>query len=134
MQISYGTVKMHYTATAYNLAGNAINHGHCYIDSDSMQRAEEWAATLFANYNGVGSVHVYGRELEFVGTGWDTLRSGSSDSKVIKRSTPVAPTAAELATYCYETTVLDYFEKVHPRRADGSCQCGHHASAYARSI
>lgn len=128
--VRYRTVRMFYKATVCALNGRHINHGWCYADFSTMDSAEEWARKLFREYNGIGSVQVYGCEMEFLGDGWHTKYPLRSESKVIGRDVPVALSTADLAMRCYDTTIMDYYEWVHPLRSDGSCQCGHHRSRY----
>jgi hypothetical protein len=126
-----GDIRVSYHATAYAVNGKAINHGHFYADFDSIEAAREWAGRLFRDQHTrygqsqVGSVQIHGREMTLGIEGWnETSDFSKSHYETVLTDQPIVLGAADLALRCYDTTVMDYFETVHPRRVDGTCHCG----------
>lgn len=126
-----GTRRQSYTASARGVDGRTLNNGHAYIDMwDTSERAREWATEVFSRgymgfpgYSGptVYSVAVYGKMLEFRGDCWHPVPGGYSHELIWNDAA-----IAVQPDNCYDTTVMDFYEWVHPLRADGSCQCGQH--------
>lgn len=128
-------------AVAYDLNDQPANGGQLYVDRDTMDQAREWAHRLFRQTGPftvrdpqIGKVVAHGREMVFTGGSWSPAGARATVKgtvETVTRDVPVELSATDLALHCYDTTVMGYFERVHPRRSDGSCQCGQFPSRFA---
>jgi len=130
-KVQIGDVRRSYTMQPLDAKGALINGGNHYANASTIEDARDYAArVLTGGLMGmtVYSVSIEGAMYEFTGEFWRVRRTDPQwTNETIHRETPAPLTSADEAMACYDTTVMDYFETVHPRRSDGSCKCGHYS-------
>jgi hypothetical protein len=134
-EVPIGTVGMSYTIDPCGLAGNPINGGWHYSDADTPEDARAIAERMLGGGQHLGyvlgSVSVYGCEMRLSYNGWTPVEGGRSESFTVTRADVGAdPVFLTDLTHCWDTTVMDYPERVHAMKSDGSCQCGRPDSGY----
>lgn len=130
--VNYGDRRISYLMDPINLAGQSVNHGWAYANSDTIEKAREWANGVvngsLASEN-VAAVTIYGREMEFLGDGWHEVKGGYRSHETVKRTRPIEYGARDLAKACEWNSAAE--DILHETRADGSCKCGKYASRFA---
>lgn len=133
--IPIGTVKMSYWIDPCGLDGRPINNGMSYANADTAERARVVAEQWLGPGSLLGSVRVDGREVRLGYQAWEPVTGGRWDSFVVTRSEMGLPALfLTEETQCWDTTVMDYPERVHAMKSDGSCQCGDPQAGYGGQV
>lgn len=134
-RVAYGDTRVSFTARAFGRDGRVLDGGNAYADAwdtaDGLRElADRWMTTGYTGRD-VAYVEIVGREQVFKGYAWaDNRNPDHNFFERIERDTPLPLTKADERFDCYDTTVMDYFERVHERRSDGSCRCGKYAPKF----
>jgi hypothetical protein len=136
-----GAIQMSYLIQPCGLDGTPINGGNHYANAstpeDAREIAERWLTAREGKHLGyvLGSVSVYGREMRLGYQAWEEIRGGRRESFTVTRAEMGLPAVfLTRETHCWDTTVLDYAERVHAMMSDGSCQCGNPAAGYGGRV
>jgi hypothetical protein len=124
-----GDIEMSYMIQPIGLDGREINGGMHYANANTAERARAIAERMLkgGTYRGyvLSGVTVYGQEVRLGYSAWQPVKGGRYDSfRVTREEVGVPPVFLTGETHCWDTTVLDYAERVHAMMSDGSCQCG----------
>lgn len=139
-RVEIGDIKMSYEMQPVGLDGRWINGGNHYANADTAEGARDYARRVLTSENGqyyspytstLIGVDVYGQEMEFYGPAWQAVRGGRTESfRVTREELGLPPVFLTRETMCWDTTVMDYPERVHAMMSNGSCQCGNPTAGY----